>query len=749
MKTPSEAHEQTAAPLTLLKRSADPLAPGSRLSPALLIAGGLALLLVVVVVAGLWQLRSDAVSGQSRELSTLTRVQADALERSLQGVELALLGARLELQEGTLAVPSGAANDLAAATRQLNQRVALLPLAHSLVVLDGSGRPQAVSDHAAPELPVDFLPTLQALGQDQVAISRAYAATAKGDALRVGAALRRLPTEGSPRRDDTGWVLAEVSADALVGLFAQLAPAADARMAVYRRDGVLLGGSLARRPGEPEPDVQRWLSGSPAEGQQLLGDGTHRLLQAQPLARFPLVVVLTRKFDAAIDAWFDVARFAALGLTLALALLGTSAWRLQRAEQRRRQSQVALQNHLARTNKLESLGTLAGGVAHDFNNILAAVQGYSEMARSAAPPGSAQARQIDHVLQASARGQKLVARIMAFSRERRRARTVFPVRSVVEEVLELLNASLPPGVRVERALSTDDLRLEGDPTLVFEAVMNLCTNAVQALPGGGVVRVHLDREVVSHDSLSSHGPLRTGAYARITVSDTGPGMTPEVLERLFEPFFTTRGHHSGTGLGLAVVHGVAGDFHGTIDVQSQPGVGSRFTLYLGLSDRPLRPEAPVRRQVEEIHHGQGQTLLVIDDEPALMRLAEERLAEIGYEPVGFTDPVAALAALRADPTRFDLVITDEVMPGLCGTEFAAAAHALAPGLPVVMVTGYGGAQLEERAAAAGIDRLLSKPIQGGELAQVLAELLNDDLPRQTISPGQLTPAEPGGLTPSG
>ncbi len=693
----------------------DTVAGRLRVSPAMLVAGGLALLLVVVVMAGLWQLRSDAISGQSRELTSLTRVQADALERSLQGVELALLGTRLEMQEGGLAAVSGRGD------RQLARRVALLSLVHSVTVLDEQRQLVASSDAVASHIPTDFLPDLSALGTDEVAFSQPYGAD---DGRRVAAAVRLMPHAGQPG----GWVLAELSPSALVGLFARLAPAADARMVVYRRDGVLLGGSLARGRGQAEPDVQAWVNGSAAaEGRQALDDGTRRLVHAQALSRFPLVVVLTRKFDAAIDAWFGVVRFAAIGVTLALGLLMASAWRLHLAEQRRRQSQAALQAHLERTNKLESLGTLAGGVAHDFNNILAAVQGYGEMARGNAPEGSAQARQLDHVLQAATRGQKLVARIMAFSRERRRSRTVFAVRAVVEEVLGLLHASLPAGVYIDRHLSGADLHLEGDPTLVFEAVMNLCTNAVQAMPEGGSLSVSLAREDVLKAGLISHGELRPGAYARLSVCDNGPGMTPEVMAHLFEPFFTTRGQHSGTGLGLAVVHGVVADFSGAIDVRTQPGQGSCFVLYLGLSERPLRPESSdVRREAHrasELPPGQGQTLLVLDDEPALVRLAEERLAEIGYEPIGFTDPAAALAALQADPARFDLVITDEVMPGMCGTEFATAARRCAPALPVVMVSGYGGQQLSARAAKAGIARLLTKPIQRGELAQVLAELL--------------------------
>jgi CheY-like chemotaxis protein len=218
----------------------------------------------------------------------------------------------------------------------------------------------------------------------------------------------------------------------------------------------------------------------------------------------------------------------------------------------------------------------------------------------------------------------------------------------------------------------------------------------------------------------SHSALAAGDYLALVVSDQGGGITPDVMEHLFEPFFTTRGAQSGTGLGLAVVHGVVAEFGGAIDVKSTPGQGARFTLYFPESfDAAAAPKsasdaAPV---------GAGQTVLVVDDEPTLVGLVEELLQGLGYAPVGFTSSADALQALRDDPTRYAAVITDEVMPRLSGTQLTEALRKFAPSLPVLLLTGYGGAQLAQRAAAAGVSRVLSKPLQRGELARVLADVL--------------------------
>ncbi|MFT3816135.1 MAG: ATP-binding protein [Rubrivivax sp.] len=393
-------------------------------------------------------------------------------------------------------------------------------------------------------------------------------------------------------------------------------------------------------------------------------------------------------------------------------------------EQRRR-----LEEQLQRALKLEALGTLAGGVAHDFNNILASVIGYGELARSAAPAGSAQARRIDQVLQAGQRGKALVERILSAGRGAPRAHAVFRLQPVVEEVLQLLAASLPAGIALEPRLRAPEAAIGGDPTLLYEAVMNLCTNGLQAMQGqadGGRLRVELAVEDVPSPRALFDATLAPGRYACLTVSDTGSGIAPEVMPRLFEPFFTTKGPQQGTGLGLAVVHGAMADAGGAIDVRSAPGRGSSFALYV-----PLAQEAPANARpqadaaADPLPMGRGQCVLVVDDEPALVELAEEMLASLGYEAFGAASGAQALERVRGEPDRFELVLTDEVMPGMAGTALAAELRRLRPDLPIVLASGYGGPQLERRAAAAGVTVLVRKPLARAELARAVAQALRN------------------------
>jgi CheY-like chemotaxis protein len=359
-------------------------------------------------------------------------------------------------------------------------------------------------------------------------------------------------------------------------------------------------------------------------------------------------------------------------------------------------------------------------VAHDFNNVLAAIIGFGEMAQDSAPPGSGLARHLDKSMQAALRGKSLVERILTFSSGGGRHSVVFELQPVVDEVLDLLAASLRPGICIERELNAAGAHQRGDPTRAFEAVMNLCTNALQAMPAGGTMRVRLERFRVDEARVLSHTRLPAGGYLALEVSDEGMGVSAEVMEHLFEPFFTTRGPRDGTGLGLAVVHGVMAESGGAIDVRSGATQGARFTLYF-----PESPEAPGARvsATRTPPQGSGQTLLIVDDEPELVALAEEMLTGLGYRSVGFTDPRAALQALRDAPQKFAAVITDEVMPALSGTELTLALKAFAPQVPVLVQSGYGGAMLASRALAAGASRVLTKPLRRAELACALADIL--------------------------
>jgi PAS domain S-box-containing protein len=390
------------------------------------------------------------------------------------------------------------------------------------------------------------------------------------------------------------------------------------------------------------------------------------------------------------------------------------------ADKQAQTDRESLEAQLRQSQKMEAIGTLAGGIAHDFNNILGAILGYGELAQQQSAPGSALRRYLDNVLHAAERARLLVDRILGFSRSGLGERVPVHVQAVTEETLELLAASLPAGIRLEQKLLAGGAAVTGDPTQLHQVVMNLCTNALHAMAHGGVLQVSLERIALSEPRTLSRGSVSPGPHLRLTVSDTGSGIAPQVLERMFDPFFTTKGVGEGTGLGLSVVHGIVADLGGAIAVTTEAGHGTTFEIWLPISGEA--GDSP-DEEAHELPRGSGAVVMIVDDEPALVSLGEEMLAELGYEPVGFTSSAAALDALRAQPRRFDLVLTDEAMPDLTGTEFARQIRQLSPAVPIILVSGYGGAQLAQRAAAIGINEVLRKPLQRRDLAESMARVL--------------------------
>jgi signal transduction histidine kinase/CheY-like chemotaxis protein len=385
-----------------------------------------------------------------------------------------------------------------------------------------------------------------------------------------------------------------------------------------------------------------------------------------------------------------------------------------------------LEQQLRQAQKLEAIGTLAGGIAHDFNNILSAILGYGELAQKGAPEGTPLRRHIDASIAAGQRAKSLVERILAFSRSGMGERVPVHVQSVVDEALDAVAASLPPGVHLRRSLHAGDAGVVGDPTQIHQVVLNLCANAAQAMRGDGRLGVALDLQTLHEPLAVATNTLCAGDYLRLAVADTGNGIAPGVLARIFDPFFTTKEVGVGTGLGLSLVHGIVTDLGGGVAVESRVGAGTCFTVYLPTRGAVAKPR--VDTLASTLERGQGQTVLLVDDEEPLVRLGEETLAELGYEPVGFTSAAQALDALRQDPGRFDVLLTDEAMPQLTGTELARAARSLRPDLPVVMASGYVTPALVQRALEAGVAAVLAKPLASAELARALGSVLRSDLP---------------------
>jgi predicted ATPase/signal transduction histidine kinase/GAF domain-containing protein/ActR/RegA family two-component response regulator len=393
------------------------------------------------------------------------------------------------------------------------------------------------------------------------------------------------------------------------------------------------------------------------------------------------------------------------------------AEQVQRDHERERDE---MQRQLQQAAKMEAVGRLAGGIAHDFNNILGAILGYGELAQSKLIESDPIRHQIDQVMHAGARGKELVDRILTFSRSDMGERVPLPVQSIVEETLELLAASMPADVRLERQLHAPELAVVGDATQFHQVVMNLCTNAVHAMKGNGVLTVILEHVATSERRLLSHGTLSAGNYLRLQVSDTGSGISPAVLKRMFDPFFTTKRVGDGTGLGLALVQGIVAELGGVIDVATQLNVGTTITIWLPATGRA---PGPLTEPTGALPRGNGETIMIVDDEPALVALAEEILAYLGYEPLGFSSSLAALQAFRVEPTRFDLVLTDEMMPELTGTELAHEIRQLRPDSSIILMSGYGGPQLSARAQAAGVLEVLRKPLVRRDIAEPVARAL--------------------------
>ena len=389
------------------------------------------------------------------------------------------------------------------------------------------------------------------------------------------------------------------------------------------------------------------------------------------------------------------------------------------------QAAIALENtrlyvDLQKAHRLEAMGTLAGGIAHDFNNILGAILGYGEMALRDIGTAARLRRDLEAIMTAGERGRALVDRVLAFSRSSVGERVAVHVEAVVREALDLLSAKLPETIELGATLTAGNAALLGDPTQVHQVVMNLGTNAAQAMPDGGVLSVSLGVQRVDAPRIASTGTLDPGEYLVLRVTDTGTGMTAQVIERIFEPFFTTKEAGSGTGLGLSLVHGIVTQVGGAVDVASTLGKGSTFTVYLPRSGDALDDAGDAGLALP---CGDGQRVLVVDDEEPLVNLATRILADLGYLPEGFTSSQAALAAFRAEPQRFDAVISDERMPGMSGSTLIREVRSIRAAIPVVLISGYVGGGLAGRARDAGADEVLKKPLLARDLAASLARVL--------------------------
>jgi signal transduction histidine kinase/ActR/RegA family two-component response regulator len=383
-----------------------------------------------------------------------------------------------------------------------------------------------------------------------------------------------------------------------------------------------------------------------------------------------------------------------------------------------------LAEHLRQSQKMEAIGTLAGGIAHDFNNILAAILGNSELTLSKPNIEPEFRGNLEDIRSAAERAKELVKQILMFSRKGEGKRESLQIHLIVKEVAKLLSKTIPSTVRINLAIDDNTGSVLADATQLHQVVMNLSTNAYHAMPEeGGEIDIRLEPVDVGSALAAKHPDLREGRYARLTVADTGTGIAPETLERIFEPFFTTKPQGEGTGMGLAVVHGIVKSHGGIISVESELGKGTAFHAYFPLSSSAdgAKPDAvkaaPILKGSEHI--------LLVDDEPMLVRLGKKMLETLGYKVTATTSVLEALSLFKAAPGDYDLILTDQTMPEMAGDLFIKEAMSIRPEIPTIICTGHSATFDAEKATAIGVKSLLMKPIELNKLAEEVRKALDE------------------------
>lgn len=385
-------------------------------------------------------------------------------------------------------------------------------------------------------------------------------------------------------------------------------------------------------------------------------------------------------------------------------------------EEARRRAEQQVQH----SQRLESLGVLAGGIAHDFNNLLAVIIGLTDMALNEIPKKSAIHEDLKEVLQAAHRAKDLVKQILTFSRQTGEENTPLYLHVVAREALKLLRVTAPPKIEIIDSIDVHSGAIMGNPAQIHQVVMNYCTNAIQAMPKGGKLEVEIRDVTLDDNAAQIHPKLNPGAYVKLTVRDTGYGMEPHILERIFDPFFTTKKPSEGTGMGLAVVHGIVTSHSGAIVVESKPAMGSTFYTYFPRIDNPIISE---KQQEDEPLEGQ-ERILFIDDEESVCKLGKRVLTQWGYKVDVCQNPMAALALFTQNPERFDLVVTDQAMPKMSGEVLAKWVKELRPDIPIILFTGFSGELSTEELSQLGIDDIVMKPIVARDLARRIRKVLN-------------------------
>lgn len=381
---------------------------------------------------------------------------------------------------------------------------------------------------------------------------------------------------------------------------------------------------------------------------------------------------------------------------------------------------AALELKLQHAQRMESIGILAGGIAHDFNNILFPIMGYAEMTMSLVPPESRARNNLQKIVKSAERAKSLATQILSFTRAEEEKLKPLQLQFVIKETLKMLRSLLPRTIAIENGIDVKCGPVMGDPAQVHQLVMNLCVNAYHAMgEKGGTLTVKLREREYSQKT----GDTPPGQYTELVVSDTGPGINPELMDAIFDPYFTTKDpeREKGSGLGLYVVKGIVGNHQGYIQVENSPGQGASFYVRFPRIQAPKQVQRSKRKDAALV--GGDERVLVVDDEEIIIGMFDQLLKKLGYQVKGVTDANTALALFSQDPRAYDLVITDMTMPHMTGLELTQKFLEIRPDLPVILCTGYSDAVTEEGAKAAGVRQFVMKPVVMGELARAIRQAL--------------------------
>ena len=664
-------------------------------------AAGIGLIVLIVAADSYeaWQDYRRVVAENEHVMTALSRALTEQTARLVQEVDVVLTD-----YAAWRTSADGLQADRDSLVSRLKVRIGSLPFVSSaaLTGADGIIRASTLESDAGSSLaghPVYSVPALGA-GTD-LYIDQPGRQRTQGQTFAIS---RRIDAADG---GFAGVLIARVAFDYLESFYAGVNATADTAIRLSRSDGVTL---VEYPPANDDND-------DPRSGE------LRQVRIASKVVGYPIVVTVSRSWSSVLRPWIKEERSSA-GRTLALAVLaGVLLLALRSAlsrQQQMNQQRHRLEHELASVQRVEALGLLAASVTHDFNNVLTAIIGYAELMKDAADSEPALADNLDRLLAATERARLLVRRVLTFDPRRSVSYQPTEVEAIVMEVVQDIRATLPAAIVVQLRGLDGSTTISGDAIEIYQVIMNLCTNAIHAMPSGGELRLRLETLEVVERRVLALGQLQPGSWVHLAVEDTGVGLADEQTASVFEPFYTTRQSAHGTGIGLTVVRNIILRMKGALDVDSQLGSGTCMNVYWPAT--AATPAVPERSRSQRA--GAGETIMVVDDEKELVALTEELLASLSYEPVGFSDARMALEAFRNDPTRFDAILTDERMQTLRGLEFARQIHEMEPTLPIILMTGHRDAELDAHARNSGISAILDKPLRVLVLGEVLARQLD-------------------------